>query len=713
MADERKKVSDTIGRRNASRDWLRNNYWNEWEEVWRFFKCRTEPIMNSTTGKEDETRTNLAMPDGWIIGRRKAARLSRRPPNIRVRSKNPDLSQRLSAWTAYQWDRTDEQRFQRRHVLQAVLFGLSLKEYSWDEVSTFYRFRRSTENLLRKAGVVVNEDDEGTGYAVPDGTVDTEKVVPFHKFNSTQQAEILSQLSPDTFNREKVIKYEGPVPSWVFIGDYYPEPEFTGVHEASWNIIDGMKDLTWLAYWANKTFKDPDTGKEYPVFSKAAVQELADMATYVPKRDEDTDFKSRLLAVLNKERPETSLALSPVKKFLITKEYTLKDGWPHIRFIGNEKVLLTPTDIPLPWDLYGHYPLAALTPIPDLLFGIGDSSPRILRHLIRLHNVTVGQRTDYLNQVLKPLALVRDGADIPGEVIDRGLMRVLKVRNPADYQIERMPPVPPEAFSTEQQILRMLQMGEPAVIDFGPGSQAVPSSQRVATLGVLQARAQESLSADELDALNESLAFETQLKLWMLQQSMQDTVNFPEVQNYALSTTTTGEPRKIKLDRMEIQEDFEVFPEFGSTLGLDDADRQKRALEIWDMAAQAPNVFNVHEAGRRIAVASGVTDPESLVLPEPPPQRPMPPIRINFSFTDKWSELEPELKAKLLEDAGLGGLPTAVHREATRRVEKNLDLSKKVLDMAETAHGMHLNEKESNQIPKLRDEYGPNTGGGE
>jgi hypothetical protein len=178
----------------------------------------------------------------------------------------------------------------------------------------------------------------------------------------------------------------------------------------------------------------------------------------------------------------------------------------------------------------------------------------------------------------------------------------------------------------------MLQMIEPAIIDFGPDSQAVPNSGKVATLGILQQRSADAISADELECLNDSIAEETDIKLSMWQQVL------TERECGALQKLTTkfwtlsggagpDKPRVQFSDPLELQEDFEVYPEMGSTLALDDAIKKNQAQEIYDRAIAAPQVWDVKEAALRLARASGVPEPDKLLAqPAPPPPPPEPKV---------------------------------------------------------------------------------------
>src|SRR6266850_3881716 len=122
------KVEQTRERIKASAAWLHDNFWGEWQDAFRAYEVRTEKIIfpknHPMAGKEDTTRTNIAMPELFVGVRKKAVRKSRRPPNINVRSDNEEVGQFFSKMATYQWDRAGEQKWQRRHVLQGDLLGI-------------------------------------------------------------------------------------------------------------------------------------------------------------------------------------------------------------------------------------------------------------------------------------------------------------------------------------------------------------------------------------------------------------------------------------------------------------------------------------------------------------------------------------------------------------------------------------------------------------
>src|SRR3990167_6418335 len=235
-------VKQTLARVDASRTWMNENFWPEWAEVYQGYKCRVDPILDPKTGKEDVTRTNVAMPDIFIAIRKKSARMSRRPPNIRVRSKDDQVSEFLSNWSMFQWDRANEQRFQRRHVMQGNLFGISLKVHWWDSVLKARKYRHATDQILDRLYVSL---DEATGAMLPVSEGDR-GAMRGDRLPEDLQASLIAMLGPETVLPEEIARFEGPVSTLPFIGDWYPEPELDSLHGSAWHIFEDIKDAEFI-----------------------------------------------------------------------------------------------------------------------------------------------------------------------------------------------------------------------------------------------------------------------------------------------------------------------------------------------------------------------------------------------------------------------------------------------------------------------------------
>ena len=694
------RVSDSYERRAASRRWMSDNYWDAFQEVYRFYKNKTSGKWGSESGRgrggfrrergrgrdSGEKKTNICMPDTWIAGRKKTSRMAARPPNFNVRTgKIPEIIQAmraaqnlpplsseqlsawLGAWLRMQWDRGGEQPIQRRHILQSQLFGLSIKTHWWDKLQKTTKFRYATDILMKERGII--EDDDGTLRIATQDEKEAGLSSPIEAFSPEDRAEVMLGAGNEYTDESKLTMWEGPVSQFVFIGDFYPEPEFETLHSAAWITHDDFKNIEWLAYWNRKKYVDPDSGEERPVFARKAVEDLIEMGSWDLSRSRDDEFKQYLRDVMFQTRPQFSARLIPGKRFLVSAEHTFRDGVAWIRWIGNERILLG--EMPYPFDLYGHYAFSALTPIPDLLYGIGDSPLIMMRALQKLRNVTASQTTDELVNRMKLTLLVREQADLPAEVLDREFMRLIRVKNLNDFKFLDLPPLPAEAAGQMQWLAAAISQLEPAINDGGIRNPGSPDPARVpATTQLLAKASLDSLSSDEMSQLDLSLGEEAELKLYMLQQSMWDKLEIPEEYFTTGASLRAGGsndagPRIVQVGPLDLQADFHCYAESYSTLALDDIDRQQANKTIYGIAVQNPRIWNVRKAAELLAS----TFPRAIrpknywsIRKKTPPPLPA------FKLTVNWKDLTADVQNAILARMGITSTTTKLKEE-----NQNLD----------------------------------------
>src|SRR5271154_7110048 len=80
-------VEEILEQRKASLRYYNSNFYEEWAEIYRNIHARTIPHMRrsreSGEMEEDNDRTNVCVPDHFVMLRRGTARLTRNPPNLR------------------------------------------------------------------------------------------------------------------------------------------------------------------------------------------------------------------------------------------------------------------------------------------------------------------------------------------------------------------------------------------------------------------------------------------------------------------------------------------------------------------------------------------------------------------------------------------------------------------------------------------------------
>lgn len=634
-------VADILDRRNESRRYMQINYWDAWEDVYRASKCRTKPIMvTDSKGNEveDKTRTNVAMPELSLIIRRKTARLTANPPQINYTvpdGGNNDLAQRLTAWAFQQFDKSGEAREHRKTVQSGQTFGYGISKLFWDTVEVERKFFRSftgdspykaSRADLRELDPATKEGGEELG--------DEELTQAMQRFGPTAQVP------------RKIKQFEGPVSRNVFVGDFFMEPGAAYLDVSGWAIENYWESDVWLKKMSAKTYVDPDTQKEVPIFDPEAVKELADMPSWQPiYQQQPFDLRSRLrTGGLGQTLPLWPTKLLRGKRYDILECHTKDaDGQFWIEWTGNEKVYLG--RMPYPWDLYGKYVYTEFVPMFDLLGAYGDSAPLLLRHLWLLHNAIVGSRRDLVANLLRPLMKVKTGADVPDEQIDRALFRLIQMRNPDDLQplLEPMNTAPAIAAASEEesQNMRMMALAEPNLSNVETGTESNPQAGKTATTAVLAAKSADALTQFELDSLNWYFKDTGEKKLAMLQQVEPETDDQGNYQPYQVAakysgmveglSERNGKARTVNIDFMELQQEIRVEPAAMSMLSIDDDIRRTGALQLVEMAGQMPNIVDPYYAAHFFATTIRGIDPEKAVPPPKPPTPPPPKVTVNVA----------------------------------------------------------------------------------
>jgi hypothetical protein len=670
--------------------WYDTNYYGEFEQVWLAAKCKTRPItIKDDEGKEieDRTRTNVAMPDIAAIVRRNTARMTAQPPtNNYICRSNIDLADRLSAWANYQYDRSGEDKVQHLHVLQAETFGYSVTKLFWDKVVQVRPFRKlraqvtDREPYLQEAGVPPDQ--------IPQ---------MIRQLGATMSPEEIAQSVLE--NGDEIIvntplkKYEGPAQKFIFIGDLYCESGFRTLNESAYVIERFIENDKWLDMMAATTYVDPTTNEEKTIFDPVIVKDFKELRSdpsSLLKSRPGYDLRTRLRESLNITEPRVPPEIVRGQRYEILEHHEMReDGRIWITWVGNEKVKLG--EMPYLFDLGGRYMYTEYVPMPDLLFGIGDSTPRLGRFLYFLHNTVVNQRTDLINNILRRVVFRRHGADIPDEAVERSLFRIYDVKDPADFVVQPEPDVPESAWESEAAVMRQMALLDGVLNNVESGTAMNPMAGKTATTAVLQQRSVDTMTAAKLSAYNLYLKEIGEKKLMMLQQMLREAVQIPSsyIKNEGI-IQRYGRPAVINLDPYEIQDDIEVEPEAGSTLSVDDEFRRMSAMQLYQLAEGDPAVWNKFEVAKVVAATIKGCDAAKVINQPQPPPPPVPKGAINLSI--KFQELPLDSQQVVLQMMGLP--PSQILQQqadfATQHATSQamLDHIGKAGDAAEAAHNM-------------------------
>jgi len=648
-------ASEVLEQRKTSERYMQANYYDEWAEIYRNLKARVKPIMvKDKNGDmvEDKSRSNICLPDHFVMLRHGVARLTRNPPNLRLRGENPDAADKAAVLLMWQWDRSESQKAFRKIIACGKAFGWGIGKSFYDKIQVTRRFRKIIEKMTPEELAQLTEgmgtEDQQTGQA---------------PMGDAMVAQLIAKYGPAAEIKKQITKYEGCTLNYVFCGDIFGEPGFRSMNESGYWIENAIRDDQWLEYWVEQESTNPETGETTPVITR----EMADKLLAISGDRQFIDAKSinlrrQMREAVDIDDPSTAgkPLKSPRKRFMIDERHTIVDGRLCVDFVGEENLHMG--RLWYPWDTYGKYTYSEYVPIPDMIEGIGDSTLRISRYLLQLRNARVNQTTDFINNKLLPLLKLQENEALTDEQLIRtAWARVIKLKNLNSLEFQNDPPFPAEAFQDQAQFTREMQQVEPGMNDFQPGSETTPQSGKLATTAILQKQGADAILADELNNQGQFVRDTCELWMWMDQQAMEDNVTIDAEQSprlakniEALSANTEGgNPKIIEIDPMDIQEEFEILPEEGSTLAQDDSYRTQKLQEGFQAAAANPDVFNKRTfAAALLKTIPGISPEEGLA---PPPSTPPPPVKIGFNVTAKFEELSADVQTAIL---GAVGLPT-------------------------------------------------------
>ena len=715
-------VSDVLDRRNESRRYMQINYWDAWEDVYRASKSRTKQITTKDKAGndvEDKTRTNVAMPELGLIIRRKTARLTANPPQINYTvadDGDTQLADKLTAWAYQQFDKSGEAQEHRKMVQSAMIFGWGCSKLYWDTVEVtkkFFRQFQSGKYAMDRASYMGMQ-------GAPDDEINSAVKEKGSSLTDAEMSDAITRYGPSAQAPTRVKQFEGPVAKNIFIGDFFMEPGAAYLNVSGWAIENYWESDVWLKKMGEKTYIDPQSGDERPIFLPKAIKELADMPSWQPiYQQQPFDLRSRLRTnALGQTLPLWPTKLLRGKRYDILECHTKdKSGQFWIEWIGNEKVYLG--RMPYPWDLYGKYCYTEYVPLFDMLSAYGDSTPLLLRHLWLLHNSIVGSRRDLVANLLRPLMKMKAGSDVPDEQVDRTLFRAIQMRNPDDLQPMLDNPgllgAIAAANEEEAQNMRMMALAEPNLTNVESGTEANPQAGKTATTAVLAAKSADALTQFEIDSLNWYLKESGEKKLAMLQQTEPEMDENGQYQPYQVAgkyaqqveglSQKYGKASTVNLDFMELQQEIQVEPAAMSMLSVDDEIRRNGVLQLVEMAGRMPNIVDPYYAAHSYAQTIKGIDADKAVPPPKPPQPPPP--KVSLAVAAKWMEVPAELQAQFIGATGAQVTPETMQE---LQIDSTLKGIEKMSNASNAADNL-MSEKGVDDTPMTKGVNNPSPSG--
>lgn len=662
---------EILEQRRSSLRYFNSNYYEEWAEIYRNQHARTKPYeyYNRESGQYEEDthgrsgRTNVCVPDHFVMMRRGTSRLTRNPPNLRVRG-GPDNPEgqanrdKVSAHLMFQWDRSESQRAFKSVVSQSYGMGWGVGKVYYDEVPIIRRLRKLTQSLQpQDFKNLANANDPRIAAMVKQLGPRLQDPTPFAPH---EQNMLIENMGSEAQINQMAMKYRGPVLANVFNGDCFPEPGFRSLQESGFVIENSNRDIDWLKYWTKQTSINPITGESKKVMSEKQcdkVMEKAGSRSFVD--EQELSLRRRMREEIEMADPVTSgkPIRAPRKRVMIDERHAIIDGHLCIDFVGEESVYLG--RLWYPWETYGKYTFCEMVMVPDWLGGVGMSTLMVTRFLLKLRNVRLNQTTDFINNILLPMLKVRKGADLTAyDMVRTGWGRLLELDNLADVEGALQDPhFPGEAWEDQAQYKQDMQQVDPSTVDFAPGTENAPGPGKFATTAKLADKAADNVTADHLDQVGMFVRDVVELELAMNQQAMNEPEDVPKTYFERIDAESIrnagGNARIIKIDPMNYQEVYEVLPEQGSTLAADDEFRVAGLQGMIMIGERHPDIVDMRKAISALARATPGVNAEDIILPPPPPTPPEPPVKLNISVAIKWPDLPADVQAAILQREGL------------------------------------------------------------
>lgn len=676
--DKTKIASEVIEQRNASLQYQTENYYDQWAEIYRNIHARTvrKTFKDERGEDKDDPRTNICVPDHFVMHRRGTARMTRNAPDLRVTG-GDDTPQgqaarnKVSAKLMWQWDRSEAQREFKKITASAYAFGIGVGYSFYDEVNVVRQLQRLTATLDRRQFMALGKQ--------PDDVIGMAVNLLGDKLQPDEIAAALAKYGPRVTMPVNSSKYNGPTMQHVFIGDVFWEPGMKNLNDSGYITESRMETEQFLEYWQNRQTINPFTGEKTAVFADPdAMDKCLEQASSNPR---SIDSRLRTLRrwmreEIGKADPDTTTsrpAHSSVKRFQVDIRHTFVGGHLCMDFIGCEGEYLG--RMWYPWETYGSYLFTQMVLIPDLLEGVGLSTPIVSRFLLQLRNTRWNQITDFINNKLLPLMGVRDLNSYGAMDLIRTMWgRLVQRKQPGDLNFINDPVMPPEAWSDQNALQQQMGMVDPTSTSLAPGNSDTPLIGKFATTAKLEAQSTDSLTSDMLDYQGNFIRDTMKLWLWFNQQaaSSEDTVpesylsragvkppsNPADTQKYEAAyglsaRTEDGSPRLVRILPMDWQNELQVQPEQGSTLATNDEYRIKGLQQFLQLGMGHPEIINLRAVFTKLADATPGVNSEDVILPPPPPQPPTPPVKMNISLSVKWDELPADVQTAILQHEGL------------------------------------------------------------
>lgn len=639
-------VAQVIDRRKRSLDWMSSNFYGQWEQSYRNYKCEKIPYKDEITGKDDDERYSICLPDTLIAIRRFVARATSQIPQIGYRGEDREISRGVSRKLMYDWDKGGMQMPWKRNITQTGLFGWSVMGFHW-AVDEYPRRRKvdlerlrpgDLEELQREFGLQLVQTPNGP-MLDPIGVAQVRA-----KFGGSRMIPV-----------ERIYRaFTGAKGHCLFVGDCFPEPDFMSIQESNWFIVERRRNREFLRQVA-KVYPEMRHGilalfDKYPNGNPSAIQSGSSNSV--------TRFRDRLRTAINRVASHTTQSQIPQNdsdpEWNILEMHTPgRNG--KLTLIGEDSVFVG--ELSYPFDLDGKIAFSETTFIPDILSGIGDSTARLIRKLADAHNVMFENRLNLADKVSRPLlATVSRKLFENPDLLKRGKgFRLVLVDSPNDLQYpnEQAALAAMQAGMAEDGMLQREIQKATGESNLSMMAGVDPAQARTATGARIMQTNLDVLSKSDLQNITDSgVRGCVEIMFGLNASELVDTVRLDPTE-YDARWAEKSEKLWMEAQPYHFQGEGSLYVEPGSTLADDDEANNQRAMNLWMMANQRPDIINARTAAEFVIESFGERNRmDKWIMPPAPPPQPEPPKK-SLSLSGKLELLPPEVQMKVIEDMGI------------------------------------------------------------
>lgn len=639
--DNQDRARQVIERKTRSYDWMKDNFYSEWQAVYKSYKCVRE-MPKDPDGNPDPEQTSVGLPMTHAIIRRTVARATAQIPNLRYRARETEVGELIGRTLMFQWDKGGVQRVQKKHLCQAAMFGISVRPWYW--ASEQYMRSKRVDPLDPKIDPVTLSQIAQI-YSVP------ERYLLDPEVGHLIRAKLLAKHGRGGLLPVKYpyTGFVGPKCDFLFIGDCYFEPNFQSLQTSGWFVVERRRDLGWMKRVA----------KLYPQMA-AGFEELVSRypkgSLHMDRQRDTESLREMMRSSIGMKDEAATAGIDDTRQWNIIEQH-VPGASPTLTYVAEDNIWIG--QVEYPYDLDGKIAFTDLVLVDDLLTGVGDSTARIIRGIQELHDRQVNQRSQLVYNLLRPLVGTsnRELIENPGMIKRYSGFRLVHMRGPNDMWTQGEQAALAAAavgLNDESSIMRLYQMAT-GENNMSASANIDPQQARTATGAKIMQAQQDVLTKDLVDMFNEtSIKADAEMMFLLNRSELADAVEFeagPYNRNFASGQDMLRE-QWVKAEPVHFQIDGEIVSEVGSTLADDDEGRVVKATNLFQAAMSRPDLFNQEKARDEYLIAMGKgRELQQWAAPPPPP--PVAEMKANMSVQVKWEFLSEQERIEFLKRAGI------------------------------------------------------------